>query len=172
MKAWILIGIFLNLGTLACQPSLERQPKIKDYAVSDFFTSQSGARVPPQGTVPFRKKTLPPPKVTLELLKMGRLKYDIYCSVCHGFSGHGDGLAVQRGFPAPVGFSLLQALPAAAIFTIATSGTADMPSFLSKLSEEERWAVSQYVKALQLRENFPRSQLSDSDLRHLKGPPP
>lgn len=168
MKIDNFIYFLICIGILACQPSLDRQPKIKPYGVADFFTDQSSVRNPPASTVTFLKKTLPSPKITGLLLTEGQKKYDIYCSVCHGFSGHGNGMAVQRGFPAPVSFAQLQGLSTLAVFSIVSLGTMDMPTFSSKLTEQERWAVANYVKALQLREHFPNRLLSESDLQHLK----
>jgi mono/diheme cytochrome c family protein len=157
--------IFTLLG---CQPALERQPKLKDYAVSGFFSNQSAARQPVPGTLPYQKKSTLLPKVSKELLVKGQEKYNIFCSACHGYTGHGDGMAVKRGFPTPVSFQTLTGFPPEAMTVIMVSGTSNMPSFSAKLSEEERWAIANYIKALQLRERFPKKLLRASDLKHLE----
>ncbi|PWT92642.1 MAG: hypothetical protein C5B55_05975, partial [Blastocatellia bacterium] len=36
--------------------------------------------------------------VTEEVVKRGRERFDIFCSVCHGKTGYGDGMIVRRGF--------------------------------------------------------------------------
>src|SRR6185436_5320047 len=48
-------------------------------------------------------QTFPFP-VTREVLSVGHLSYDTFCSPCHGLAGYGDGMIVQRGFPAPPSF--------------------------------------------------------------------
>lgn len=168
MISKIYLFAFLFGILTACQPALNRQPKIKPFATSGFFENQSGARDTVAGTIPFNKTDWVPEKISKDILLGGQKNFDIYCSVCHGLTGHADGMAVQRGFPAPVNFHLLQTLPVPAISTIIASGTGNMPSFSSKLSESDRWAIANYVKVLQLRENFPRDRLSTSDLAELQ----
>ncbi len=43
-------------------------------------------------------ETFPFP-ITADVLARGRERYDIYCSVCHGRVGDGQGMIVKRGFP-------------------------------------------------------------------------
>lgn len=171
MKSKICYFILLSFVLSACQPALDRQPKLKPYAVSDFFENKSAMRDSVPGTVPLGKKPWVPAAINKELLLEGQKNFNIYCSVCHGYTGHGDGMAVRRGFPAPMNLQILQALPPQGIMAVIGTGTANMPSFSSKLSEADRWAIANYVKALQLREHFPRNLLSESDLKHLSEAP-
>ena len=53
-----------------------------------------------QGDAGARNETSPLP-VTMALLQRGQQRYGIYCAVCHGDAGEGDGMIVRRGFPAP-----------------------------------------------------------------------
>ncbi len=46
----------------------------------------------------------PEPLMTRNVLARGQGRYEIFCTPCHGFAGDGDGMAVQRGFPAPPSF--------------------------------------------------------------------
>ena len=42
-----------------------------------------------------------PVPVTKELVDRGQDRYNIYCIVCHGPMGNGDGMIVRRGFSQP-----------------------------------------------------------------------
>ena len=42
--------------------------------------------------------------VTRQLLERGQERFNIYCAVCHGPTGEGNGMIVQRGFPQPPSF--------------------------------------------------------------------
>src|SRR6187455_3101033 len=42
-----------------------------------------------------------PMPVTKELVDRGQDRFKIYCIVCHGEFGNGDGMIVRRGFPQP-----------------------------------------------------------------------
>lgn len=149
------------LTLVACEPSLERQPRWSPYLASIYFTDESGVRPPVPGTQSYRR-IAPAPPLTLATLQRGRQRYDIYCSACHGYAGFGDGLAVQRGAEAPPSFHN-RPLKTEQIFAVETDGKDEMPSFASKLSEPDRWAVADYVRALIISEHFPASHLSSQD---------
>ena len=39
-------------------------------------------------------------------MQRGRERYDIFCSPCHGLTGEGDGMVVQRGYRRPPSFHI------------------------------------------------------------------
>ena len=92
-----------------------------------------------------------PPAVDAQLLARGQERYDIYCSPCHGLSGNGDGMIVQRGFPAPPSYhtARLRAAPAQHFFDVITNGYGVMYSYASRVEPRDRWAIVAYVRALQ-----------------------
>jgi Protein of unknown function (DUF3341)/Cytochrome C oxidase, cbb3-type, subunit III len=53
-----------------------------------------------------------------------RERFDIFCSPCHGLGGEGDGMIVQRGFPAPPSFhdSALLSAPDRRFYDVITEG--------------------------------------------------
>ena len=79
---------------------------------SALISAPSGAAQPPAGTpaagtpaagtpaagaapvLPFLEKL--PIEANEENIKLGKSKYEIYCSACHGYSGYGDGLVSKR----------------------------------------------------------------------------
>jgi mono/diheme cytochrome c family protein len=89
--------------------------------------------------------------VTPELLQLGRKRYDVFCAVCHGVLGDGQG-PVARNMSIRPPPSLLQIgqRPDGFFFAAITEGYGYMPSYRPWLGDEERWAVVAYVRALQL----------------------
>ena len=159
----------LALVTAGCEwvNPMMQQPKVKPYRKSVFFPDQIAMRAPPPGTVPAGAPVeaaatsgrdaagapvarIPVP-VTPELLALGRKRYDVFCAVCHGVLGDGQG-PVARNMSIRPPPSLLQigARPDGFFFTAITEGYGYMPSYRPWLGDEERWAVVAYVRALQL----------------------
>ncbi len=129
------------------------------------------AAVPP-GSVPrgtaeaMRQLASPEPAITNKLLVAGRERYDAFCSPCHGLTGYGDGVVVQRGFPAPPSFHTEQqrTLSRSRIVGVITNGIGVMFPFAERVPPQERWAIASYVKALQLSQSAPLDRLPE-DLR-------
>ena len=97
-----------------------------------------------------------PVALSLELLHRGQERYDIYCSPCHNYNGDGVGATVRRGFPQPVSFTTTDRLldaPVGYFYSAITNGFGRMYPYASRVSVEDRWAISAYVKALQLSQN-------------------
>lgn len=93
-----------------------------------------------------------PADLRLALLERGRDRYDIYCSVCHGRTGDGRGMIVQRGFRAPPDYTVdrLRAAPAGHFFDVISNGIGAMASYSSRIDVGDRWAIVAYIRALQL----------------------
>ncbi|MDD4890674.1 MAG: cytochrome c [Phycisphaerae bacterium] len=99
------------------------------------------------------KRHANPVPLTVANVQRGRSQFDIYCIVCHGPRGEGNGpVTGANRFPAPPTLHTDQARGYAdgTIFHIITKGTPKMPSYRDKLSPEDRWKVIYYVRALQL----------------------
>ncbi len=96
----------------------------------------------------------PAPLMTAEVLARGQQRYDIFCAPCHGFAGHGDGMVVIRGFPAPSSFHGLD-LTLERVFDVISSGAGRMLPMAERIPPSDRWAIAAYVKALQLSQRPP-----------------
>ena len=96
-----------------------------------------------------------PLPVTKELLERGQQRYDIYCSMCHGYSGYGNGVVVQRGFPPPPSFhgQMLRSAPVGHIFDVITNGHGAMYAYADRVKPADRWAIAAYIRALQRSQN-------------------
>lgn len=132
-----------------------RQEKFKPYWSNDYYSDGRAMRVPPANTVPRERRldALTPPPVTAALVSRGRERFDIHCAVCHGFAGDGDSVVASkmslRGPPTLVD-AKVGAYPVEKIFDVATNGYGYMPKYDSEISVQDRWAIANYVKALQL----------------------
>ena len=96
-----------------------------------------------------------PAVLRLALLRRGRQRFDIYCSVCHGRTGDGDGMIVRRGFRRPPSYHTdrLRQAPAGHYYDVVTNGFGAMPSYVSRIEVADRWAIVAYIRALQLSQN-------------------
>jgi mono/diheme cytochrome c family protein len=85
-------------------------------------------------------------------LDRGQERFNIYCSVCHGLTGAGDGMIVRRGFRRPPSYDeeRLRQAPPGYFFDVITNGFGTMPEYASEISPEDRWKIVAYIRALQL----------------------
>ena len=86
-------------------------------------------------------------------LRRGQDRYNIYCAVCHGESGNGQGVVAKAGFANVRNLHdpLVQPDKAAdgSIFNTITHGKGLMGSYGDKLTVNDRWAVIAWVRVLQ-----------------------
>ena len=149
------------------------QPKYKMQAESPLFADGRAMRPPVPGAIAdgqlqdddhrYRGKlpdgrfatTFPMP-LTEALMRRGQERFNIYCAVCHGLAGMGDGIIPQRttarGKPwLPVSLHELsvRSQPLGQLFNTITNGIRTMPAYASQIPVEDRWAIILYVRALQ-----------------------
>ncbi len=137
--------------------------------------AQGGVAVPANGHVPFyygdseeeRQRAIEeirsnPYYITEEGLAKGKDLYVIYCGICHGDKGDGDGYLVRDANPAtgdpggkypaaPVNFMLDDFVNSSngRYYYAIMYGKNVMGSYADKLSYEERWQVIHYIRSLQ-----------------------
>lgn len=94
------------------------------------------------------------------ILADGKVLYEIYCDHCHGVKGDGEGKVatgvtidgVEHSAYAGVANlkgDAFKGISEGHIFHVITMGKGLMQSHASQISEEDRWKISRYVKALQ-----------------------
>jgi mono/diheme cytochrome c family protein len=93
-----------------------------------------------------------PVPVTKELIDRGQNRFNIYCIVCHGPVGNGDGMIVRRGFPKPPTYhdDRLRNAPVGHFFDVMTNGWGKMNSYAAQVSTADRWAIAAYIRTLQM----------------------
>jgi len=123
-----------------------------------------------KGTVAGKPATLFPFAITRADLDRGEERFNIYCAPCHGRTGDGNGMVVQRGFRPPPSFHidrLRQAEPGV-IFDRITNGFGVMPDYRAQIPVDDRWRIVGYLKALQLSQHGATSDLPEADLTRLQ----
>jgi mono/diheme cytochrome c family protein len=90
--------------------------------------------------------------ITKETVERGRERYEIFCVVCHGMTGHGDGMVVRRGLrrAASLHEDRLRQAPVGHFFDAITNGWGAMPPYATQIPVQDRWAIIAYVRALQV----------------------
>lgn len=90
--------------------------------------------------------------VTAEVMARGQERFNVYCAPCHGRTGEGNGMIVQRGFRAPPSYheERLRNAPVGYFFDVMTNGFGAMQDYAAQVSVTDRWAIAAYIRALQL----------------------
>lgn len=163
----LLLPALLLLG--ACdRADMAAQDKARQWDENRFFADRSSMRQPAPGTVARDAPDAPAPQpavITAALLERGRTEFDIFCSPCHGESGDGRGMIVQRGFPEPPPLWLprLEDAKAAYLYDVITQGHGTMYSYADRVKSADRWAVIAYVRALQQSQDAKPAALPPAD---------
>jgi mono/diheme cytochrome c family protein len=160
-----LLAIALALSALAACDKMANQPKQLPYEVSPGQTSNPDIE-PPAGIVARDDQPPPPaPPVTIALLQRGQERFDIYCAPCHGRRGDGQGMIVQRGFPAPPSYvtDRLLAAPPQHFYDVITDGYGIMYSYADRVTPADRWAIAAYIRALQASQHAVVADLSPAE---------
>ena len=93
-----------------------------------------------------------PFQITEDDLNKGQVRFNIYCSVCHGPLGDGGGMIPRRGFRKPPSYhdDRLRKAPIGYFFDVITNGFGNMPDYSAQVEPIDRWRIIAYIRALQL----------------------
>ncbi len=188
IAALLLAVVGFSVACTKKNPELSSQPnveliqdmmdspalKAQDHEPSD--QKKASSRLPPEGTVPVgfvpykyagdaataasKLKNPYAGNTKTELLELGRKKFEIYCALCHGYGGAGDGpiAAKMAPVPPPLISDKVRALNDGGIFHIITDGQGVMSSYAYQLvNENDRWAIVNYVRSLQKLASTPKA---------------
>lgn len=92
-----------------------------------------------------------PLPVTKELLDRGEERYRVFCIVCHGPNGEGNGMVVRRGYTRPPSYyeQRLRDAPVGHFYDVITNGFGRMNGYAAQVPVQDRWAIAAYIRALQ-----------------------
>ena len=114
-----------------------------------------------------------PMPVTAELMQRGQERYTIFCGVCHGASGAGNGVAGQYGLVAIASLhqDRLRDMADGEIYNTITHGKNTMLGYGSKIPVDDRWAIVAYVRALQAAQTATLADVPPDERTKLQTPP-
>jgi mono/diheme cytochrome c family protein len=143
-----------------CGQNMTDQPKYQQYEPGPLFRDGAVLQGPVAGTVARgdidRERTAAEkPALNAGLLSRGREQFDVFCSPCHGRTGAGLGMIVERGMPQPSSFhsDRMRMADDQHIFDVITNGYGVMYSHAARVPPQYRWAIVAYIRALQLSQN-------------------
>lgn len=95
------------------------------------------------------------------MVHRGQLRYNIYCTPCHGTVGDGRGLVFLRSqgpdgpryqYPQPANLhdDRIRHIPDGQLFATISNGVRNMPGYAAQIPVSDRWAIVSYVRALEL----------------------
>ncbi|NOX45452.1 MAG: c-type cytochrome [Chlorobi bacterium] len=150
-------------------PDMAYSNAYESYSANPVFKDGKTMQAPVEGTVPREMIPYPykrvfedqqkaaetlvnPMQADKETLEKGKEEFDIFCAVCHGFKGKGDGhLYTAKLFaakPSDLTASFTQEKPDGEIYHIMTVGSLSglMGAHGSQISPENRWKIVTYIK--------------------------
>lgn len=102
--------------------------------------------VAPKGT----NEIINPLKNDLDATVSGKKLFKVFCSVCHGTKGKGDGIAGTGLKPNPTNFTTkeFQSQTDGAIYWKIETGRTPMASYKESIPEKNRWEIINYLRTL------------------------
>lgn len=162
-------GEYSDKPPVHLNPNMDSQDKYKAQSQSHFFVDGASMRTPVEGTVAqgelreddayYRGKNAAgafiesaPMEFTDEMVTLGKERFDIYCSVCHGVNADGKGKILDFKYPIPpANFhdDRIVNLSDGHMFNAISNGWLNMPALKAQVSVDDRWAVISYIRSLQ-----------------------
>ena len=185
---WMMPILLLGLCAAGCKnDDMADQPKLNPYEPTPVFADGIEARPLVGGTIARPASSIrdsrdgatgisSPPSVDAQLIRRGQERFNIYCSVCHGRLGDGNGMIVQRGMIRPPSFhndrlSDVTKTPDSHFYDVISNGRGAMFSYAERVAPADRWAIAAYIRTLQesVRQSAKNGTLSAAELTALKG---
>jgi mono/diheme cytochrome c family protein len=170
LVASIGLNVALRTGTISRPPleyfpDMARTVRYNAFEPNPNFTDGMTLRVPPPGTIargmlpPASDPATPPGGTPLNPFKpedtaavaRGKVVFDTYCVPCHGPSGEGDGVVVERGFPGPPSLISGRAptMTDSQLFDVIAYGSGAMLPYGAQVAPEDRWKAILHLRTLQ-----------------------
>jgi mono/diheme cytochrome c family protein len=183
---WALGLVIVGALVSGCRQDMHDAPRYDPYEESPVFPQSSSAQPLVAGTVArgfldedqalYTGKvndepvTAFPFAITRADLDRGEVRFNAFCSPCHGRTGEGNGMAVQRGFRQPPSYhqDRLRQVPVGYLFDVITNGFGQMPDYRAQVPVEDRWRIVAYIRALQLSQQAAASDVPADEMRRLQ----
>jgi mono/diheme cytochrome c family protein len=164
----LLSIVAVALAVAGCRQDMHDAPRYEPLEASTFFANGQASRALVantvargllredthlnEGKVNGQLATTFPMPVTADVMARGQERFNVFCSPCHGKTGSGNGMVVQRGFRAPPSYheDRLRNAPVGYFFDVMTNGFGAMQDYSSQVPVADRWAIAAYIRALQL----------------------
>jgi cytochrome c553 len=165
-RAAVIVAASAALG--ACRQDMHDAPRYDPLERGPFFNDGRASRTPVPNTVPRgliredrhmfegvvdgKPAETFPMAVTPAVMARGQDRFNVYCAPCHGRTGEGDGMIVQRGFRKPPSYheERVRNAPVGYYFDVMTRGFGAMQDYSAQVTAADRWAIAAYIRALQL----------------------
>ena len=197
----LLLGLALILSScrgnlrddppIHINPNMDAMERFEAQEANPFFADGRAMRPPIPGTVArgmLREDVafhtgrnadgsyvqVMPVEYTVEFAERGRERYDIYCTVCHGAAGDGQGVIMTGGYGfVPIGYhnDRLRAIEDGYLYEVITQGVRSMPGYAQQISVADRWAIVAYVRALQRSQNASAADVPADELTNFQNTP-
>lgn len=151
-------------------PDMFYSTAYESYSVNPNFSNHMTMRTPPPGTVP--RDFIPfeytadaegrtragnelsnPFTPSPENIDRGRYSFNIFCALCHNYTGDGNGPLFTSGLypmkPRPVVGKTAENLKDGEIYHTITLGLGSMGPYGSQVRPDDRWKVVLYIRKLQ-----------------------
>ena len=178
MKTIYKITILLGLSALvtSChdnlKPNYQYMPNMYEpvsyntYSESSAFKNGKEGQLPAEGSLnrgfevyeyenstagyDLAKANLKSPLDSLSTEDMDKAKglYEIYCAICHGDSGNGQGKLVTQGKFLGIPNYKDRVITTGSVYHVQTYGLNAMGAYSNQLNAHERWLVATYVMKL------------------------
>jgi mono/diheme cytochrome c family protein len=177
MKKVYTLAVLMGLSSLlfSCkndlQPNYQLFPNMYEsagyetYSESKAFKNGKEGQLPPAGTikrgfVPYgypnttagyeaAKATSKSPLLPEEMeVEKTKALFNVYCAICHGEKGDGQGNLVKREKFLGVPSYKDRVITEGSIYHVQTFGLNSMGSYANQLSQKERWQIANYVMSL------------------------
>ena len=173
-KITLLVGITLLVSSCKdnAKPNYQYMPNMYEpvsyntYSESSAFKNGKEGQLPAEGSLnrgfevyeyenstagyDLAKANLKSPLDSLSTEDMDKAKglYEIYCAICHGDSGNGQGKLVTQGKFLGIPNYKDRVITTGSVFHVQTYGLNAMGAYSNQLNAHERWLVATYVMKL------------------------
>lgn len=150
-------------------PDMFLSTAYETYSDNPVFDDKKTMRTPVQGSIPRNympfeygpdidsrtkagEELINPLKGNDQTIEEGKRQYDIFCAVCHGFTGVGDGRIFTLGLypmkPRPLAGTGARPLKDGEIYHTITLGFGSMGPYGSQVRPDDRWKIITYIRKL------------------------